>query len=333
MIILTKLNGEKFMLNPDLIEIVTENPDTVITTSTGHSYIVEQSMNEIISDKFRKYCSLRLCYIKAGSTCCVQEELILNITIIIGWVISFGLVLFGIFNGGQIDWFIDPASLAITVGGTIGCLIGSFPLSYLKNLPKYLKLAILPKKFNPQSYIEQIVEFAKIARTKGLISLEDSANKCTDPFLKESLMLIVDANDLDKVRSMLDDAIDFMCERHEKGRLFFEKGVSIFPAFGMLGTLVGLVNMLKGMGEDSSNLSNGMATALITTFYGSLFANVIFAPIAASLKNSHEQELLCMQIIEEGVLSIAAGSNPRLIQEKLEFMLAQTDIKKKGDSK
>lgn len=106
--------------------------------------------------------------------------------------------------------------------------------------------------------------------------------------------------------------------------------MSVFPAFGMLGTLVGLVNMLKGMGADSSNLSNGMAVALITTFYGSLFSNVLFAPIASSLKNSHEQELLCMQIIEEGVLSIAAGSNPRLIQEKLEFMLAQTDIKKKG---
>lgn len=189
---------------------------------------------------------------------------------------------------------------------------------------------MFPKKFNPQSYIEQIVEFAKIARTKGLISLEDSANKCEDPFLKESLMLIVDANDLDKVKSMLDDATDFMCERHERGRLFFEKGMSVFPAFGMLGTLVGLVNMLKGMGADSSNLSSGMAVALITTFYGSLFSNVLFSPIASSLKNSHEQELLCMQIIEEGVLSIAAGSNPRLIQEKLEFMLAQTDIKKKG---
>ena len=237
----------------------------------------------------------------------------MNITIIIGWIVSFGLVTFGIFNGGQIDWFIDVPSLAITVGGTIGCLFASFPLSYLKNLPKYLKLALFPKKFNPQSYIEQIVEFAKIARTKGLISLEDSAN-----------------NDLDKVKSMLDDAIDFMCERHERGRLFFEKGMSVFPAFGMLGTLVGLVNMLKGMGADSSNLSSGMAVALITTFYGSLFSNVLFAPIASSLKNSHEQELLCMQIIEEGVLSIAAGSNPRLIQEKLEFMLAQTDIKKKG---
>jgi len=183
----------------------------------------------------------------------------LNITIIIGWVVSFGLVTFGIFNGGQLDWFIDVPSLAITVGGTIGCLFASFPLSYLKNLPKYLKLALFPKKFNPQSYIEQIVEFAKIARTKGLISLEDSANKCEDPFLKESLMLIVDANDLDKVKSMLDDAIDFMCERHERGRLFFEKGMSVFPAFGMLGTLVGLVNMLKGMGADSSNLSSGMA--------------------------------------------------------------------------
>ena len=151
----------------------------------------------------------------------------MNITIIIGWIVSFGLVTFGIFNGGQIDWFIDVPSLAITVGGTIGCLFASFPLSYLKNLPKYLKLALFPKKFNPQSYIEQIVEFAKIARTKGLISLEDSANKCEDPFLKESLMLIVDANDLDKVKSMLDDAIDFMCERHERGRLFFEKRLAV----------------------------------------------------------------------------------------------------------
>ncbi len=252
----------------------------------------------------------------------------MNITIIIGWVISFGLVFFGIFNGGQIGWFIDPTSLAITVGGTIGCLIGSFPLSYLASVPKTLKIAILPKKFKPESYIEQIVEFAKIARSKGLIALEDSANKCSDPFMKESLMLIVDANDPDKVRGMLDDAIDFMCERHEQGRAFYEKGVSIFPAFGMLGTLVGLVNMLKSMGADSGSLGDSMAVALITTFYGSLFSNVIFAPIASALKNSHEQELLCMQIIEEGVLAIAAGSNPRLIQEKLEFMLPQNSKKK-----
>ncbi len=252
----------------------------------------------------------------------------MNISLIIGWVIAFALVIYGIFQGGQIDWFIDIPSVAITIGGTIGCLIASFPLSYLARVPKTVMLALFPKKYKPEAYIEQIVEFAKIARSKGLIALEDSANKCNDPFMKESLMLIVDANDPDKVRAMLDDAIDFMCERHENGRAFFEKGISIFPAFGMLGTLVGLVNMLKGMGEDSSSLSSGMAVALITTFYGSLFSNVLFAPIACALKNSHEDELLCKQIIEEGVLAIAAGSNPRLIQEKLEFMLPQNTKKK-----
>ena len=249
----------------------------------------------------------------------------MNFSIIIGWVIAFGLVVYGILaGGGEMKNFLDISSFAITVGGGVACLIASFPVSYLAGIPKKFVMALMPKKYSPTKYVQEIVEYAQIVRSRGLLALEESANQCADPFMKSSLMLIVDANDLDKVKSMLDDAIDFMCERHEKGRLFFEKGVSIFPAFGMLGTLVGLVNMLKGMGEDSSNLSNGMATALITTFYGSLFANVIFAPIAASLKNSHEQELLCVQIIEEGVLSIAAGSNPRLIQEKLEFMLPKS---------
>ncbi len=251
----------------------------------------------------------------------------MNISLIVGWVISIGLVVFGIFQGGEIGWFIDVPSLAITVGGTFGCLIASFPLSYLAGVPKKFGLALFPKKYKPEKYIDEIVEYAKIARGRGLLALEESANGCQDPFMKSALMLIVDANDADKVRGMLDDAINFMCERHENGRAFFEKGVGIFPAFGMLGTLVGLVNMLNTMSDDPDNLASGMAVALITTFYGSLFANVLFAPLAAALKNTHEDELLCMQIIEEGVLAIAAGSNPRYIQEKLEFMLPKSKQK------
>ena len=247
----------------------------------------------------------------------------MNISIIVGWVISIGLVLFGILTGGDINDFIEGQSLAITVGGTIGCLIASFPVSYLAGVPKKLKIAILPKKFKPESYIDEIVEYAKVARGRGLLALEESANNCKDEFLKSSLMLIVDANDTAKVRAMLDDAINFMCDRHDSGRSFFEKGVGIVPAFGMLGTLVGLINMLANM-QDADGLASGMATALITTFYGSLFANVLFAPIASALKNAHEDELLCMQIIEEGVLAIADGSNPRYIQEKLEFMLPKS---------
>ena len=258
----------------------------------------------------------------------------MNLSLIIGWVVSFGLVIFGILfdmeKGLQPDSmsnFIELQSFLITVGGTVGCLIGSFPLSYLKGVGKRLGMAIKPKKYDPKKYIAEIVEYAQVARSRGLLALEESANQCQDPFMKSSLMMIVDANDPDKVRGMLDDTIMFMCERHDQGRAFFEKGVSIFPAFGMLGTLVGLINMLAGLdmsSGDTSNLTGGMATALITTFYGSLFANVVFAPIAAALQNVHNDELLCMQIIEEGVLAIAGGSNPRYIQEKLEFMLPKS---------
>lgn len=246
----------------------------------------------------------------------------------------FGIVVdldggFSVNMGGMAN-FIDVQSLAITVGGTIGCLIASFPMSYLKGIGKRLGIAIKPKKYDPKKYIDQIVEYAQVARSRGLLALEESANQCTDAFMKSALMMIVDANDPEKVRGMLDDTIMFMCERHEQGRSFFEKGVGIFPAFGMLGTLVGLINMLATLNlDDPTELTSGMAVALITTFYGSLFANVIFAPLGMALKNSHEEELLCMQIIEEGVLAIAGGSNPRYIQEKLEFMLPKSQHSEK----
>ena len=252
----------------------------------------------------------------------------MNITHIIGWVVSFGLILYGIFNGGQLDWFIDIPSLAITVGGTFGVLIAITPLGTLKSLGKLFKYAIFPQKFNAEKYIADIVEYAKTARSKGLLALEDSANKCDDAFMKQSLMLIVDANDSAKVREMLESSLAFMEERHESCRGFFEKGASLAPAFGMLGTLVGLVIMLQNL--DGGDLGPAMAVALITTFYGSLFANVIFTPLATSLKNSHDDEALCMQIVIEGVMAIASGSNPRTIQEKLEFMLPKSA--KKADA-
>ena len=246
----------------------------------------------------------------------------MNITLIIGWVVSLGLVSYGILNGGSFDMFIEISSLAITLGGTLGVLIAMSPLSLLKTIPKLFKIAILPPKYDPQKYIAEIVEYAKIARSKGLLALEDSANKCDDPFMKQSLMLIVDANDSSKVREMLESSLDFMEQRHAAGREFFAKGVSMCPAFGKLGTLVGLVIMLNNM--SSGDLGSAMAVALITTFYGSLFANVIFAPLETALKNAHDGEMLCMQIVIEGVMAIAAGSNPRLIQEKLEFMLPKS---------
>ena len=241
---------------------------------------------------------------------------------IIGWVVSIGLVMYGIFSGGEISWFIDIPSLMITVGGTFGVLIAISPISLLKSVPALFKYALFPPKYKAETYIDQIVDFANTARSKGLLALEDSANKCEDPFLKQSLMLIVDANDSAKVREMLEGSLSFMEERHEAGQAFFGKGASLAPAFGMLGTLVGLVQMLQNL--DGGDLGPAMATALITTFYGSFFANIVFTPLERALQNAHGDEVLCMQIIIEGVMAIAEGSNPRMIREKLEFMLPKS---------
>lgn len=256
----------------------------------------------------------------------------MNITIIIGWVLAFGLTVFGIMNGGEFKNFVDIPSVAITLGGTLGGLIASFPLSTLKSIPVLMKIAFIPPKYNPQKYIDEICEYAKIARSQGILTLEDSANKAKDPFMKKSLLLLVDANDIEKVREMLEEGISFTDDRHAANRAFFEKGVALAPAFGMLGTLVGLVNMLAKMADNPDDLGSAMATALITTFYGSLLANVIFAPIDSALKTANDNEILCMQIICQGALAIAAGFNPALIREKLEFMIADKDIKGKETS-
>lgn len=255
----------------------------------------------------------------------------MNITGIFGFLAAVALIVYGmVAKGDPLTLFRDYQSMAIVFGGTLGALIMAYPFKVIKTIPKMLWMTIKPKKYNPRYYIDQMVEYAKIARTKSLLALEDSANDCKDPFMKSSLMLIVDANDSDRVKSMLDDAIDFMTERHEQNVSVFDKGSALAPAFGMLGTLIGLIIMLAHLSDDADSLGAGMSVALITTFYGSIFSNLICAPISTRLKGIHKEEVLCMQIVEEGAIAIISGANPRYIQEKLEFMLPDKD---KSDKK
>jgi len=245
----------------------------------------------------------------------------LNIALILGWIGALGAIVVSILIAGQLIWFADAASVFIVIVGTIFAMLACLPVSRMKYLGKYFKIAFFPPKFDPHEYIKNIVEYATTARSKGLLALEESANTAKDPFMKQALMLIVDANDPDKVREMLESAIDHTSERHSAGADFFAKGVTLAPAFGMCGTVVGLVAMLQNMADDPDAIGTSMATAVITTLYGSVFSNVIMAPLEAALKNAHFNEELCMSIVLEGVMAIAAGSNPRLIKEKLEFML------------
>ena len=257
----------------------------------------------------------------------------MNISGLIGLLLAFGLIIYGVMSGGELMNFYDSASIFIVVGGTIGAVIFNFPLSVLKIVPKMLKIAFVPKKYDPEKYITEMVEHCKTARMKGILALEESANACPDPFMKSALMLIVDANDSDKVKSMLDDSIDFMCERHENNFALWNKAAAIAPAMGMIGTLVGLINMLATLdptnSDSAASLGASMSTALVTTFYGCILAHVIFTPIGNLCKYNHNQEILCLQIIEEGTLAIISGANPRYVEEKLRMMLPQNVKSKK----
>jgi chemotaxis protein MotA len=260
----------------------------------------------------------------------------MNLTFIIGSIFAWGMILFGIIQaalgadltvGVGLLMFANLPGVAIVMGGTFASIAASYPASVLKTIPKLLKVAIMPPKYKPNEYIDQIEMFAQTARSKGLLALEEPANKCEDVFLKQAIMLVVDANDPDKVRAMLEDSIEFTTERHGVAWGLCDKGAAYAPAFGMCGTVIGLIIMLYSLADNPDSLGSLMSVAMVTTLYGSVVANIFFLPWKTALKMSHDDEILCMQLVVEGVMSIAAGSNPRLIREKLEFMLAKSEIK------
>ena len=258
----------------------------------------------------------------------------MDLTTIIGIILGGILITFGIVFDMEagVDFakminFLDVPSVLIVVGGTLSAVVASYPASMLKQIPKHMKIILDDKKFKPMEYIDLLVEFSQIARKNGLLALEEKANQQTDPFLKQSIMLIVDATDPEKVKSILANDLDYLADRHAEGVGMYEKASAYAPAFGMIGTLIGLVNMLKGMSLDSgtgtSSLGADMSVALITTFYGCVMANLIFMPIAKKLSVRNDEEYLCKQIIIEGVLSIQSGENPKFMKEKLISYLEQ----------
>jgi len=260
----------------------------------------------------------------------------MEITTVIGYVAVFIAIMFGIsFGDGGFDFsrllnFVDVASIFITIGGTIFVLLASFPVKTFKNIPKHFKMIITKDKKDPYEYVEILTELSKDARRNGLLSLEDKAKNFKDEFLKESILLIVDAVEPDKLRVWFDQKLFYIEKRNEEERKLYDMGAAIGPAFGMIGTLIGLVNMLKSMnlGGGVGNLGHDMSVALITTFYGIILANCIFTPISNKLEIVQEREILFKEIIIEGVICIKEGENPRYIREKLLNFLDEKEILK-----
>lgn len=225
-------------------------------------------------------------------------------------------------NFASLGNFFDETSIAIVIGGTFAGLMIMFPLSQFAKIPKHVMIIFMPRQYEPQVYIQKMAEYAKTARVSGLLSLETEIANLEDAFMKKGLQMIVDSVDAQEVKAQLESALDNLDERHANERAFYDKGAALGPAFGMIGTLIGLVNMLKNL-TDIESVGPNMAVALITTFYGSCLANIVFAPISNKLRVRHEEEYLCMRIISEGIQAIQAGSNPKLVEDKLIGILPQ----------
>lgn len=250
-----------------------------------------------------------------------------DIASILGLVICFGMVLLGIITSGGIQTvggFIDPPSVAITFGGAFCCVLASMQLKEFVDGLKSFGLILKVHTFDTGGMIQKIIELSNVARKEGLLSLEEAAGDLDDEFLKKGILLIVDGTDPELVRAIMETELVSLDDRHKEKISFWENVAAMGPAWGMIGTLVGLVNMLKKM-SDPSSIGPSMATALITTLYGSLLANWIATPVATKLKSNNASEITLKEIMIEGLLSIQAGENPRVIEEKLKSFLAPKD--------
>lgn len=252
----------------------------------------------------------------------------MDLASIIGLIACFGMVIFGIATGDKgfaaILDFLDTPSAIITFGGSFCCILASYPMAdFIAGLKSFSLIFKVPLQNVPE-IIQKIIDLSNIARKEGLLSLEEAASDLDDPFLKKGILLIVDGTDPELVRAIMETEIISIEERHKQKISFWNDLGAMGPAWGMIGTLIGLINMLQVL-DDPSSIGPNMAVALITTLYGSLLANWICAPTATKLKGNSASEIMVKEIMIEGLLSIQAGENPRVIEEKLKSFLAPKD--------
>lgn len=249
----------------------------------------------------------------------------MDIASIIGFIAALVLMIYGMVDGNGFsviyDTFLDLPSALITFGGSFGAVLAMYTLKDFLTGIKTFGLVFKVPKANETETIKTIIELSNLARREGLLSLEESANSLDNDFMKKGVMLIVDGTDPELVRSILEAELVNIDARHQQNISLWKNLGSMGPAWGMIGTLIGLINMLKDM-SDPDAIGPNMAVALITTLYGSMLANWISAPVANKLTSQNEVEIKLKEVMIEGILSIQAGENPRVIEEKLKSFLS-----------
>ena len=261
----------------------------------------------------------------------------MDLASLLGLVVAIALVIFGmVYSKTGIDFsvlgnFIDVPSILITFGGAFSATLAMNSIKSFVGGLKSMTMIFKTNQLNSVEIIQKIIDLSNVARKEGLLSLEEAASDINDDFLKKGILLIVDGTDPDLVRAIMETELESIEGRHKGNIKFWQDLGAMGPAWGMIGTLIGLVNMLKNL-SDASAIGPAMAVALLTTFYGSLLANWICTPVGTKLAANSDAETMVKTIMIEGLLSIQAGENPRVIEEKLKSFLAPKDRPASSDA-
>lgn len=232
----------------------------------------------------------------------------------LGVVMIVGSIIVG---GTPLVLYWDLTSVMITIFGSFGALMVANPLRRILALMKYINHTLKEPKYEYEKVISSLVNFSEKARREGLLALEDDLDEVDQEFMRAGIQLVVDGTDPEVIRSILYTDLNQIQERHQDGIKLVSDWAALCPAFGMIGTLIGLIAMMQNLGGDASAIGKGMGTALLTTMYGSILANLVFLPFKSKLEDRDKKESLMMEIMIEGILSIQSGDNPRILEQKL----------------
>ncbi|WP_284139856.1 MULTISPECIES: flagellar motor protein MotP [unclassified Virgibacillus] len=252
----------------------------------------------------------------------------------IGITLGFVMIMLAIISkgGSNATSFFDISSIFIVIGGLIASLLINFKMEHIKMTNKVLKEAFRKHDQKLPELIRLFIRLSERARREGILALENELDEVEDPFIRKGILLTVDGIEPDVIHDIMSAEITAIEDRHYRGRLIIEKCGEYAPAWGMIGTLVGLVLMLNTL-QDPSTLGPSMAVALLTTLYGTVLANLVFIPMASKLENKTEEEVFLKQVIIEGVIGVQSGQNPRILEEKLSaFLSSDASLEEEDDA-
>jgi chemotaxis protein MotA len=248
----------------------------------------------------------------------------MDLATLFGFLIAWGVVLFSMFHAseGAMGAYFKPPELMLVFGGSMGAALLSMPMHSITGIVSYIKKWALNKDQHIEHLIHEMVQYAETARRDGVLALESAAREAPDPFLRRGLQLTIDGTDAEIIERILRIEVESMTERHKHGKHLFHTLAKFGPGFGLMATLIAQVAMFRNLGGDASVIGNALAIALTGTLYGCILQNLVAGPVAEKLTFRSQEEAFAKEIMLQGILSIQAGNNPRVVEMQLMSFLS-----------